>query len=61
MNFRKSRILHISWDQAQKVKISVMISQVPKGRILNITWDIEQQLMIFIEICGLEGAGVTNT
>ena len=59
MNFRKSRILKISWDIKQKVKISMTIYEVPKGGILNITGDIEQKLMIFIQMHGLEGAGVS--
>ena len=48
MIFMKSRILNISRDVAQKVKISMTISEVPKGGILNISKDQEQKLMFFM-------------
>ena len=55
MNFRKSRILNITGDLCQKVKISMTIREVPKVRILNISKDVEQKLM-FSMVCG-RGAG----
>ena len=45
MNFRKSRILNITGDVGQKVKISMTIGEVPKVRILNISKDVEQKLI----------------
>ena len=60
MNYRKRRILNISWDVEQKVKISMTISEVPKGGILNISKDQEQKLMIFMTFGGPEEEGVTN-
>jgi hypothetical protein len=45
MNFRKSRILNISWDMEQKVKILMTIGEVPKVGILNISKDQEQKLI----------------
>ncbi len=54
MNFSKSRILNISSDVEQKVKISMTISEVPKVGILNISSDVEQKLM-FSMVCGSVG------
>ena len=51
MNFRKSRILHISWDVEQTVKIFMTIREVPKVGILNISTDVMQKLM-FCMVCG---------
>ena len=51
MNVRKSRILNITGDVCQKVKISMTIGEVPKVRILNISKDVEQKLM-FSMVCG---------
>ena len=48
MNFMKSRILNISWDVEQKVKIPMTISEVHKGGILNISKDQEKKLMFFM-------------
>ena len=45
MNFRKRRILSITGDVCQKVKISMTIGEVPKVRILNISKDVEQKLI----------------
>ena len=45
MNSRKSRILNISGDVAQKVKIPMTIGEVPKVGILNISKDQEQKLI----------------
>ena len=54
MNFRKSRILNITGDVGQKVKISMTIGEVPKVGILNISGDVEQKFM-FPLVCGREG------
>ena len=51
MNFKKSRILNISWDVEQKVKILMTIGEVPKVGILNISRDIQQTFMFFM-VCG---------
>ena len=51
MNFRKSRILNITGEVGQKVKISMTIGEVPKVRILNSSKEVEQQLM-FSMVCG---------
>ena len=48
MSFRKSRILNITGEVGQKVKISMTIGEVPKVRILNISKDQEQKLMFFM-------------
>ena len=45
MNFRKSRILNITGDVCQKVKISMTIGEVPKVKILNISKDLKQKLI----------------
>ena len=60
MNFRKSRILNISWDVEQKVKILMTIGEVPKVGILNISRDVEQKLMFFM-VCGRGGGGRVRT
>ena len=51
MNYRKSRILNITGEVCQKVKISMTIGEVPKVRMLNISKDVEQKLM-FSMVCG---------
>ena len=51
MNFRKSRILNITGDVGQKVKVSMTIGEVPKVGILNISRDVEQKFM-FSMACG---------
>ena len=56
MNFIRSRILNISWDVEQKVKIPMTTSEVPKGGILNISKDVKQKLRFF-RACGRGGAG----
>ena len=45
------RILNISKDVEQQVKISITISEVPKVGILNISKEVEQKLMFFM-VCG---------
>ena len=45
MNFRKSRILNITGEVREKVKISMTIGEVPKVKILNISKDVQEQLM----------------
>ena len=45
MNYRKSRILNLTGEVKQKVKISMTIGEVPKVRILNISKDVQQKLM----------------
>ena len=54
MNSRKSRILNITKDVEQKVKISMTIGEVPKVGILNISNDQEQKLMCSM-VCGRGG------
>ena len=56
MNFRKSRILNMTGDTYQKVKISMTIGEVPKVGILNINKEVEQKLM-FCMVCGRGGTG----
>ena len=56
MNFRQRRILSITEDVEQNVKISMTIGEVPKVGILNISRDEEQQLM-FCMVCRMGGAG----
>ena len=57
INFRKSRILNITWDSGQKVKIFMTIGEVPKVGILNISRDVEEKLMFF-RVCG-NGGGLS--
>ena len=54
MNFRKSRILNITWEVGQKVKISMTIGEFPNVSILNISKDAEKKLM-FCMVCGRGG------
>ena len=54
MNSRKSRILNITGDIKEKVKISMTIGEVPKVGILNISKDLEQKFMFFM-VCGRGG------
>ena len=56
MKFRKSRILNITGEVCQKVKISMTIGKVPKVRILNISKDVKQKL-VFCMVGGMGGAG----
>ena len=60
MNYRKSRILNITGDVGQKVKIVITIGEVPKVRILNVSKDVEQKLM-FCMVCGRGGEGRVRT
>jgi len=60
MNFKKSRILNITGEVSQKVKISMTIGKVPKVRILNIRKDVEQKLM-FAMVCGRGVEGRVRT
>ena len=48
MDLRKSRMLIISWDVEQQLKISMTIQKVPKGGILKMSGDEEQKFMFFV-------------
>ena len=51
INFRKSRILNLSWDVEQKLKIPMTICEVTNVVVLNISKDLKQKLMFFM-VCG---------